>query len=276
MSRHLFDELAADAPPSTVDVRAIVRREQRRRTGLRLGGAAAVVLALAAAGSLLVPEPQRPPLATPPVPEVSASTASDGFRLVADGRESAEATARRLRAALDEAVRDIAPGSRWLRVDADAPPAPDGQPPNFAFRGSGGAGEQMFGAVQGIELDGRTGELAVEIISYEPCTDPTDAECRKQQKFKDNYRLMKERALTCEPNEWQRTCTEGHRRKVYTTYHPQQRMLTHYVVVELADGRVLQIQTLNVLDGDRTQKETPLTPEQVDGITTILAARILP
>ncbi|MFC4065360.1 hypothetical protein [Actinoplanes subglobosus] len=277
MSKHLFDELVADAPASTVDVPAIIRRERRRRTGLRLGGVAAVIVAVAAAGTLLIPEPPRVPLAMPPTPEVSASTVPDGFRLVADGQESAEATARRLRSALGEAVRDVAPDAHWLRLEGtDAGPAPDGQPPNFAFRGSGVPTQQVFWGAQGIEAGGRTGELSVEILSFEPCTDLTDAECRKQQKFKDNYRLMRERAVTCEPNEWQRSCTQGDRRIAYTTYHPNQRMLTHYVVIELADGRVLQMQTFNLFAGSPAQKETPLTPGQLDGIATTLAARILP
>ena len=55
MTQQLFEDLTADPPPSTIDVPAIVRREKRRRSAVRVGLPVAAVLAVASAIAVLGP-----------------------------------------------------------------------------------------------------------------------------------------------------------------------------------------------------------------------------
>ena len=56
MTQQLFDDLAISSPPSTIDLSAIIRRERRRRTAVRAGGSAALVLAVASTIAVLGPD----------------------------------------------------------------------------------------------------------------------------------------------------------------------------------------------------------------------------
>jgi hypothetical protein len=114
MSKTLFDEVVGTPPPSTVDVRAIVRRRRRTRTLRRLGIAATSVVAVSAivAASLsLAPGGGGRADTGPAAPSQEV--------VVPFGALSPDVTPQALADALMQAVATVAPDAKW---------APDGQP----------------------------------------------------------------------------------------------------------------------------------------------------
>ncbi|MET9303268.1 hypothetical protein ABZX66_28510 [Micromonospora aurantiaca] len=98
--RQIFDEAIGDAPPTAVDVDALVAREGRRRRR-RLGAyaSATAVLALALGAGVVV----QPGASGGPAPAYSAASAT------------ARTQPERLRSAMLAALDREAPGLRWVR-----------------------------------------------------------------------------------------------------------------------------------------------------------------
>jgi len=106
MMQQLFDELTTNAPPSTVDIDAIVARERRAMRRRRIAGTGATALAVAVLGLLIQVDP-RPPEA-PPAAESTPSV------------ETVQDTASRLTDALRYAVSREAPTAELSSVDGGA------------------------------------------------------------------------------------------------------------------------------------------------------------
>ncbi len=109
----LFDEVIGTPPPTTIDSRAIVRRDRRARATLwsTLGATA-----LAAGLTVVVLTTGTGPAGTPPMgaPPADASAVPDSrLQLRAATREEAQVTAEALKAALDTAVRAAVPSAQW-------------------------------------------------------------------------------------------------------------------------------------------------------------------
>jgi hypothetical protein len=109
----LFDEVIGTPPPTSIDSRAVVRRDRRTRATLWGSlGATAVVAGLAAVALTTGPTPSgTPPVVAPPT---GATVAPDNrLELRAATREEAQVSAGQLKAALDAAVRAAVPTAQW-------------------------------------------------------------------------------------------------------------------------------------------------------------------
>ncbi|MEV7626017.1 hypothetical protein [Actinoplanes sp. NPDC089786] len=279
MNQQLFDELTADAPPSTVDVPGIIRRERRRRGLLRVGAPAAAALTVLSAIAVLAPGDPPPAPSVVAQPSSTTTPGPAGFRLVAHDRASAAATAETLRAALDDAVRRTAPGATWLTQGLTKEATPDGRPPRIFGDDQRRPSSQMFTGTTGIALDGRRGTLSLEVISTDPCTGGSLAKCPPTGT--DPLTGL----FACGPAA--KTCTtgtgeDGRRRRVQTM-ESLGGFLSQETNVELADGRVLMVAVTNqfikpgsgVTNDYVAQPATPLSPAAVTGIATTIGDRIL-
>jgi hypothetical protein len=283
MTQQLFEDLTADAPASTIDVPGIVRRERRRRVGLRAGGSAVAVLAVASTVAILspgrAPAPAPSAVAVRPPAASAAATPATGFRLVADNRAATVATAKTLRAALDAAVHQVAPGATWLKQSAITPPTPDGQPPRIVGDDQKNPTDQMFSGATGITVGGRRGTLALGIISIDPCTGGKLAKCPPAGQ------TMTEGLFACQPAAPKCTAStgpDGRRRRVQTSVSLYG-FASQETNVELADGRTLMLTVDNQFivpgSGDQdhvAQRATPLSPAQVTAIATRIGDQIRP
>ncbi|XVU27355.1 hypothetical protein ACQPZJ_10030 [Actinoplanes sp. CA-054009] len=99
MNQDLLDELIGVAPPSRVDVGAVITRTRRRQRRRRLaaGGSAAAAVVAVLSGIALTGGPSAPP-----PPSTSAASAS-----------AAPPALRQLRDAVEEATAAEAPGTAW-------------------------------------------------------------------------------------------------------------------------------------------------------------------
>ena len=291
MIQQLFDDLTADAPPSTVDLPGIIRRERRRRTAVRAGVPAVAILAVAAAVAVLAPgggSAPAPSVATGPPPAPSAVAAPvPGFRLVANDRATTAATANTLRAALAAAVRRAAPGSTWLAQGLTKFATPDGQPPRIVGDDLTNPTDQMFTGTTGIALDGRRGTLSLNIISIDPCTGGALAKCPAEHGSPQALRQEMAKGLyACRPAA--RKCTastgaDGRRQRVQTAVSAGG-FVSQETTVELADGRALMLTVDNQFfppgstDNHHgvAQSATPLSPAQVSAVATTVGDQILP
>ncbi|GAA1367316.1 hypothetical protein [Catellatospora chokoriensis] len=117
MSKIILDQLVASAPPTAIDVEAIMRRERRRRGRHVLGTTGlAVLVSLAVGAAVLVPNAWRPqggasPVAASPTSHASPSGTQSVF-LGAEPTEPRDAAVVRLTEAMREAVRAQAPEMR--------------------------------------------------------------------------------------------------------------------------------------------------------------------
>jgi hypothetical protein len=109
----LFDEVLGTPPPTSIDSRAIVRRDRRTRATLwSTLGATAVAAGLAA----VVFTTGTTPAGTPPVgapPTVTTVSPDNRLELRAATREEARVSAGQLKTALDAAVRAAVPSAEW-------------------------------------------------------------------------------------------------------------------------------------------------------------------
>lgn len=286
MNQQLFDEVVGAPPPSTVDVAAIVKRERRRGAVLRVGTTMAAVLVLAVSAGVTVSIAARPGgTAQPP------STTDTGFQLLADDRESAQATAQRLREALDHALKRAAPGAQWVSSNRYENPAPDGQPPNLFAADAPKEAQQMFNGGTGVAAEGRKGTLALDIVNFgpgAPC-DTADPKCGAENALpshEDNKRHM---FLSCRGATG---CTErigpnGEQMVVATDSTKLQQFsgpwsFTSYDVrVELPDARTLSLTVTNEFgvgnqESSLQQQDPPLTVDQVTAIALDVASKIKP
>ncbi|GAA2635654.1 hypothetical protein [Paractinoplanes durhamensis] len=283
MTQQLFEDLTADAPPSTIDVADLVRREKRRRTLVRVGMPVAAVAVVATALAVISPTAPAPPVVAGPTasPATAPSTTpASGFRLVANSREAKAATAAALRKALDGAVREAAPGAQWLAQGDPAYSTPDGRPPLITGDGVQRTQDQMFFGGTGVGLDGRRGTLRLSIIAPNPCNGGTMSKCGTDPKIIDPDTYFK-----CYPSP--EPCTEskgtdGRRQRVRTTTSLAG-FVGHEATVELPDKRTLMIFVDNEFvvpgtdpENSVAQPATPLSPAQVKAIATTIGDQILP
>jgi hypothetical protein len=291
MSQQLFDDLTADAPPSTVDVPSIIRREKRRRTVVRAGLPAAAVLAVASAIAVLAsgsgPVPGPLAVTAPPSTGSAAAAPVPGFRLVASDQATTMATAETLRAALGAAVQRAAPGATWLAQGLTKTVTPNGQPPRIFGDDLKSPTDQMFSGTTGISLDGRRGTLSLNIVSINPCTGGTLAKCPTEHKSPEALRRDMEAGLYgCQPAAQKCTAStggDGRRQRVQTSVSLGG-FVSQETTVELADGRALMLIVDNqfIPPGSRdnsnnvAQSTTPLSPAQVTATATTIGDQILP
>ncbi|GAA4609084.1 hypothetical protein BJY16_007155 [Actinoplanes octamycinicus] len=123
MSQELLDRLIGAAPPSTVDVEAVITRTRRRQRVLRAaasGSVAVAVLVATLVGVGLAGRREPVPVAQQPVPPAASSPASTPSAGVpADNVENDTAGGRqrtldRLRTAVERATAAHAPGTAWI------------------------------------------------------------------------------------------------------------------------------------------------------------------
>jgi hypothetical protein len=292
MTQQLFEDLTADAPPSTVDVPGIVRREKRRRTVVRVGMPAAAVLAVASAIAVLAPggAPRPAPSAVAEPPSAGTTTAvapTPGFRLVANNKAAAVATAATLRSALDAAVRKVAPGATWLKLGLTVEFTPDGQPPRIFSDDLKRPTDQMFTGTTGISLDGKRGTLGLNIISINPCTGGALTKCPSEHASPAELRKQMLKVLfACQPAAAKCAATTGRdgRRQRVQTSPTEDGFVSQETTVELADGRALMLTVDNQFiapeakdnSNSVAQSTTPLSPTQVTAAATAIGDQILP
>jgi hypothetical protein len=286
MTQQLFEDLTADAPPSTVDVPGIVRREKRRRTLVRVGVPVAAVAVLATALAVINPAAPAPPVVAGPATSLApapatATTPAPGFRLVASNRAAKAATSASLRKAMDGAVRKTAPSAKWLAQGDPAYSTPDGQPPLITGDGVQRTVDQMFAGGTGISLDGRRGTIRLNIIAVNPCNGGTLSKCGTDPK-KD---FTPDTLLKCYPSP--EKCTEskgtdGRRQRARTTTSLGG-FVGHEATVELADKRTLLVFVDNefIVPGTHPQNsvaqpEAPLSLTQVEAVASAIGDQILP
>ncbi|GIF23204.1 hypothetical protein BJ973_000440 [Actinoplanes tereljensis] len=278
MTQQLFEDLTADAPPSTIDVAGIVRSEKRRRTLVRVGVPVAAIAVLATAFAVISPAAPAPPVtfsaqATAPAP-------APGFRLVATNRATRAATAASLRKAMGDAVRATAPDAKWLAQGDPAYSTPDGQPPLITGDGVQRTQDQMFFGGTGISLDGRRGTIRLSVIAVNPCNGGTLSKCGTDPKI-----LNPDTYFKCYPSPEECTeskGTDGRRQRVRTTTSLHG-FVGHEATVELADKRTLLVFVDNEFivpgtdpDNSVAQPEAPLSLLQIGAVATAIGDQILP
>jgi hypothetical protein len=172
VTQQLFDEVIGTPPPSTVDVHALVRGEKRIRTARRTTLGATAIVSLALATGLMVGTATKPgaPTATPATAQTQQSQ-DTRFQLLANDKESAEASAKRVSTAFDHAMRQAAPGAAWETIkDGGSNPTADGLPYIVPiFEDGPNAPVKDFSGSVNIKNDTRHGVLTLMII---PQVDP--------------------------------------------------------------------------------------------------------
>jgi hypothetical protein len=300
MTKQLFDDFVGAPPPSTVDVPSIVAMERRRRGNRRIGLAAVAVAAVAVAYTAGVTLPHRAGRTTP---RAASSPSASGaplpgdastFRLVADDQESAQATARRLTATLDDAVRRVAAGVRWLGGNLYGTPTADGPPPTMISGDGGQSGDQMFYGGSNLQVGARQGDLQLQVTDYRLlCSGAASANPKCGPTALAHAKQAQENGLTCrtlagaEPGCVLRTGPHGERVAVRTSSVKPPKLggpwsfVTYDVEFELPDGRVLDVRASNEVDGPESggrphQQGSPLSVDQVLAIATDIAGKIKP
>ncbi|WP_433832203.1 hypothetical protein ACQP2E_15525 [Actinoplanes sp. CA-015351] len=153
MNQDMLDQLIGAAPPSTVDVGAVIvrtrRRQRLRRIGASSAAAVAVVVAVLAGVSLTAsPQQPAPPVAAAPSPSPAAPSPS------AATKTPEKITLARVRQAWETATAEHATGLNWIYMP-DVPGekrTPDGQPAMWD------EGEDAFAGRSGITRDGMDGK----------------------------------------------------------------------------------------------------------------------
>jgi hypothetical protein len=273
MGTQLFDQVIGEAPPSTVDVVGIVRRENRRGAVRRVVSVATAAVSLSVFTAIGLGLTGGTGASSPPSvagrDATSASAAPDvRFALVAQNQESASASAKRLSAALDAAFRKEAPGAAWIfSPERPGQTGPDGVPPKLSYRVVGeakGVPEELFHGDSGVLNDGRKGSLHLGVNA----TDGAG----------ENGTTVG-RALKC-PRSGPGKCTSGKApsgaRTIFlaSTYGD---VHVDTCVVGLPDGRSLSITHSNNFAADGSgppQNGMPLTEAQVKAIAFDVAAHI--
>ncbi|MER7009170.1 hypothetical protein ABT297_39850 [Dactylosporangium sp. NPDC000555] len=261
MTQHLFDEVVGTPPPSTVDVHALVRREKRAQAGRRAGYGMMAVVALAVSAGVLVSVSgqDRNPHPAPPV----AQGAPDlRFQLLANDKASAEATAKHLSAALNDALKRAAPEAKWVNVKdgGAADPTAEGLPHIAAVNLSDSRAAYFSGSVN-VEAGKHVGVLSLTTmgdVGQANPRDPTNPE-KKKQPIK----------LDCAGAE---ACTEGvapNGQKTLTIAGQTGNVYLRSVRVGIPDNRILIIQV-----GSTNSNEAPLTVQQITAIVVDVAGYI--
>lgn len=261
MSKQLFDELLGELPPSTVDVAAIVRREKRRHTALRVTSVATALVALSVTAAVGLTMAGGTGTSSPPqaggetTPSVTVDTR---FALVADSEESIEATARRLSERLEAALKKEAPDLKWIfEPNIPGEKGPDGQPMELGYKEGKGVkkAQEMFAGTSGFRVGERKGSMHFAILNSEGAT------------------------VQCPPTI--PTCVDGTApngaKTSMLTFDYGDGVIEHSARVELADGRILTLSQTNDFGVDgagAAQPGTPLTGEQTLAVATDVASQI--
>ncbi|PYC66891.1 hypothetical protein C7C45_23680 [Micromonospora arborensis] len=271
MGHQLFDELIGTPPPPQVDVEGIVRRERRAGSVRLIGGPVAALLALLVGVGVAVHDQEPGPAPGPPLAAPTPTAADPGFRLVFDTDESAEASASRLSAEFDAALREVAAGSTWFWIPDHVGEArtPDGRPPVFTHHGR----DDMVSGGSGVSYRGRRGPLGVSISPdvigpnepagyHWPCELPAG--------YPGDQR-------------YQRVCVEGTtpgglRTKAETLTGKRDGSVQHIVTIQLPGNRVFNASVSNMVGVDEqavaAQPEPPLSAEQLRALAVRVAERI--
>jgi hypothetical protein len=271
MDTQLFDEVIGEPPASTVDVGGIVRRENRRGAVRRVAGLATAVVSLSVATAIGLGLTGGTGASSPPVAGGGASAPAapdERFALVADNRESASASAKRLGAALDSAFRKEAPGAKWIfNPERPGQTGRDGVPPTLSYRVVGeakGTPQELFHGDSGVLNDGRKGSLHLGVNATVGVSE-------------DGTTIG--RTLKCPPS-GQRKCTAGKApsgaRTLFLT-SASGGVHVDTCVVGLPGGRSLSITHTDNFGADgsiRVQTGMPLTETQVKAIAFDVAAQI--
>jgi hypothetical protein len=258
MTQQMFDDMIGQPPPSAIDVGAIVRRRKRNQWLRRAPVAVAAVLVVALGAAFVgfggSDTGQAPP-------------AHDKIRLVVDTAAAKAKTAAELTKAYDEAVKAAVPGAEWGGGKPPAVTDEDARPP------------AQFGFGAGLVVDGRKGDLVIQIVGpYVPVVPSGDVPCssidfsnpRKpsppvSQCFGDrpSYPAEDHNCDNPDGNCTIRTGTNGEKLVVRVWNWGKGNIYTS-VAVLLGHGRVLTLESHNDL----------LTVKQVSAIVSSLASRI--
>ncbi|MEU8606852.1 hypothetical protein AB0C29_02455 [Actinoplanes sp. NPDC048791] len=267
MNQAMLDQLLGTAPPSTVDVEAVVRRTRRRRRirHLAAGGSAAVaVVAVMVGASLLPGRGSKPPPAPPAAvasPSLSPSVSPSplAFQLQSGTPAGQQRILDRLQTVLEEAATEHAPDVRWIYMP-DVPGekrTPDGHPVMFALDDS------TFRARSGVTADGRKGGFYLSL---------RDVRCGAGQSCEPLYE--------CAPPiaDCQTTRTASGLRLIRYVDKPGRGWHFYGVDVELADRRhAVHLSAVNYFGGDGSAPSAPapvFTRAQLDAIATDIAEKI--
>lgn len=262
MNQEILDELIGAPPPSTVDVDAVIARQRRRQRLHRLaasGSAAAGVVLAVILGAGVTGGP--PPHKTPQPPATAPS--ATGFPLEPDTKAGRERTQDRLRAALEAALTEHAPGAKWIYMP-DVPGekrTPDGHLTMWITEDP-----VYFEGRSGISAGGGKGGF---YLSVRP------AECEPG--------LSCSAALTCD--DLSSGCSEARTpggldvvRWVEKSPGGDQPYLSYGVQVMLRGGtHTLTLRAVNVFGGDASPVRAPapaLTRTQLERMAADVAERI--
>ncbi|MGC4868466.1 hypothetical protein ACLQ3B_23875 [Micromonospora sp. DT53] len=211
------------------------------------------------------------------VAKLPPPTAGDtGFRLVFDTDESAEASAKRLGAEFDAALRAVAPGSTWFWIPDHLGEArqPDGRLPVFTHNGR----DDLVGGGSGVSYRGRRGPLGVSISPdvFEPA--PT-----AQPDGPAGFHWPCELPEGAGDDRYHRVCAEGTapgglRTKTETLTGKRTASVQHIVSIQLPGNRALSASVSNMVGVDEqavaAQPEPPLSAEQLRAVAVRVAERI--
>ncbi|MGC4746793.1 hypothetical protein ACLQ28_14170 [Micromonospora sp. DT201] len=280
MGHQLFDELIGTPPPPQVDVEGIVRRERRAGSVRLIGGPLAAVLALMVGVGVAVRDQEPGPAPGPPLAAPTPTAADPGFRLVFDTDESAEASARRLSAEFEAALREVVPGSTWFWIPDHVGEArqPDGRPPVFSNHGR----DDLVSGGSGVSYRGRKGPLGVSIS---PDVSESGPAGRPGDPFDPaGYHWPCELPAGYPGDErYDRVCVEGTtpaglRMKTETLTGKRDGSVQHIVTIQLPGNRVFNASVSNMVGVDEqavaAQPEPPLSAEQLRDVSVRVAERI--
>ncbi|MEU4420816.1 hypothetical protein AB0F81_09325 [Actinoplanes sp. NPDC024001] len=265
MTQEMLDRLIGAAPPSTVDVDAVIVRARRGQRLRRLAASGAVATAVAGAVlagvSLTGGGPAPLPVAEPPPaqPSTTPSVAPSGTGTVVE--TGTEAGRRRtlevVREALESATEKHAPGTAWIYMP-DVPGEkrlPDGRPNLWI-----GKDPVSFEGRSGITGDGRKGGF---YLSLRPAGCVAGQSCSPLYECDGTVK-------TCAT-----TRTASGLKLVHWIDKPGRGWVFYGADVALRDGdHALRLQAVNYFggDGSPTSAKLPvLTRAQLDAIATDIA-----
>jgi hypothetical protein len=268
VNQETLDQLIGPVPPSTIDVGGVIRRTRRRRRIRRaLAGCATAtaVLAVVAAGAVLVDGSKRAPVVNPP--QVAASVPatpsqrppSTDFVLNTSTRAGQELALDRLRNALEEATAEYAPGTKWIYMpdEPGEPRTPDGRPILLYT-----VADDTFRGRSGVTAGGRKGGF---YLTLRPTACEAGQGCQPMHRCSDG-------GIDCVTSR-----TSGGLRIVSFVEKPGKKLLFYSVDVEITGGYALHLEAVNYFGGDGSAAvaATPVFSRvQLEGIATTIADRI--
>jgi hypothetical protein len=207
-----------------------------------------------------------PPSAAGGASNAATSAAPDTrFALVADSKESAEATAKRLSAVLDAAFKKEAPGAKWIFEPAVAGETGPNRAPQLAYKTLIRTKPvDIFAGGSGVLNNGRKGNLFLQ-------TSPTVFQL-------ENGKVV-HYSMECSPKAPK--CVEGTApngaKTRLSTFGYGGGMFSYSADVLLPDERVLSIHSSNEFGPDGSpaaQRGMPLTGDQTLAIAIDVASQI--